>query len=204
MRVASLVLIFAGVAALAGFLAFRAEEAAPGPRPSPLPTAIAADVSAPPTETAPSTEERDAVLAAYEAELAFGEEAKAFLDRAEAMTTRERAERAEALAARAKAREEAGQLVPGQSRFLRAALYAAAYADDPSTLRARTDALQAEKEAAEAKAAPPDPRLALYKAREREVLEEVMAMSSYPGGMSRGDYLRERLDEVREEVWSAE
>lgn len=206
-RRAVLLVVFVAVAAGAAFLSWRAAgpdaEAPPAslPAEAPPPGAPVAVRTVPLGEAQlpPSRAEAEAALAAYHAELSFGEEVRAFVEAAGGMTRAQRREAAEALTARVVAREADGVLAPVQSRALRLAIDAATYADDPDELRRRADALAAEKAAAEP--SPPDPRLAAYKAREAEIVAEVMAMSSYPGGLSRGDYLRQRLDEVRAEVW---
>lgn len=42
-----------------------------------------------------------------------------------------------------------------------------------------------------------------YKARERAIVEEVRQLETIPGGISRGQYLRERLQAAREESYAA-
>ena len=41
-----------------------------------------------------------------------------------------------------------------------------------------------------------------YKEREAEIVREVMQMDSYPDGLTRSEYLRQRLDEVRREIYA--
>lgn len=43
-----------------------------------------------------------------------------------------------------------------------------------------------------------DPPLNDYKQREQRVVSEVMAMTAVPGGLSRDEYLRQRLQRERE------
>jgi hypothetical protein len=45
-----------------------------------------------------------------------------------------------------------------------------------------------------------DPEFELYKAREREIVAEVMAMTTIPDGLSRAEYLRRRLQSAREQL----
>ena len=40
----------------------------------------------------------------------------------------------------------------------------------------------------------------LYKAREREIVDEVMAMTTIPDGLTRDEYLRRRLQSAREQL----
>jgi hypothetical protein len=61
--------------------------------------------------------------------------------------------------------------------------------------RAITDARNAEF------IANPHPQFKDYKAREKQVVDEVMAMSVYPDGLSREAYLAKRLAEIRAEVY---
>jgi hypothetical protein len=48
-----------------------------------------------------------------------------------------------------------------------------------------------------------DAQFQQYKAREAQIVSEVLAMTSYPNGMSRDDYLRLRLQEAREAINNA-
>ena len=43
-----------------------------------------------------------------------------------------------------------------------------------------------------------------YKKREQEVLREVMQMDSYPQGLTRNQYLRQRLDQLRKQIYSVD
>lgn len=53
-----------------------------------------------------------------------------------------------------------------------------------------------------AHAANSDPLWAEYKQREREIVKEVLALSEYPEGLSREQYLQQRLDAARREIYS--
>ena len=46
----------------------------------------------------------------------------------------------------------------------------------------------------------PRPDFERYKAREKAIVEEVMAMDDIPGGLTRDQYLRDRLQEARVEA----
>ena len=46
-----------------------------------------------------------------------------------------------------------------------------------------------------------DPRMQRYKAREKTVVAEVMAMTIIPGGLTRDEYLRQRLQLERERAF---
>ena len=45
-----------------------------------------------------------------------------------------------------------------------------------------------------------DAKLKDYKAQEARIVSEVLAMQSYPNGMSRDDYLRQRLQDARDTI----
>ena len=66
----------------------------------------------------------------------------------------------------------------------------------PLAERYRADA--ARREAAFVAQQQADPRMQRYKAREKAVVAEVMAMTTIPGGLTRDEYLRERLQRERE------
>jgi hypothetical protein len=51
-------------------------------------------------------------------------------------------------------------------------------------------------------AAQPKPRFDTYKRREAEIVWEVMAMRQMPGGVSRDEYLRQRLQQAREQAYA--
>lgn len=48
-----------------------------------------------------------------------------------------------------------------------------------------------------------DPMFDLYKVREREIVAEVMSLQTIPGGLSRDEYLRRRLQAEREQLLGA-
>ncbi len=47
-----------------------------------------------------------------------------------------------------------------------------------------------------------DPLFEAYKERESKIVKEVLGMESFPDGLSRSQYLRRRLDEVRDSIYS--
>ena len=65
--------------------------------------------------------------------------------------------------------------------------------------RYRADA--ARREAAFVAQQQADPRMQRYKAREKAVVAEVMAMKDIPGGLTRNEYLRQRLLLERERAF---
>ena len=46
-----------------------------------------------------------------------------------------------------------------------------------------------------------DARFRDYKARERGIVAEVLGLRSFPGGMTRDEYLRQRLQQAREAAY---
>ncbi len=65
-------------------------------------------------------------------------------------------------------------------------------------------ARQQTAEAEQAWATRSDPRHERYRQLEREIVEQSIAMTSFPEGQTRQDYLRERLLALRTEIYSAD
>jgi hypothetical protein len=138
---------------------------------------------------------------------AFQEMARKFLREAPNMSPEIRLERARALAREVEARERAGELTGEEAVLIRIGLIQAAVVDDTERVRqaqAVVDhyrAQSAQRQAAAAARVQQDARQREYKAREAEIVTEVLAMSSYPGGLSREDYLRLRLREAHRAIY---
>ena len=138
----------------------------------------------------------------------FEAEARAFVRDAPGLSTAERRARADRLEAEIRDREHAGELSAGESMLLRAAMIqaqAGTTEEEAQRLAAlvqryREDA--ARRESAWIAQQRNDPRMQRYKTREQAVVAEVMAMDEVPGGLSRDEYLRRRLQEERERAWS--
>ncbi len=138
----------------------------------------------------------------------FEADAKDFFARSASLRAVERSERADALARQIDTYEAAGGLSAGEAVLLRTALVKATI-DDPARQaeevaaiadRYRTHADQ--RMAAFAAQQANDPRFQSYKAREAQVVSEVMAMTSVPAGLTRDQYLRQRLQEERERAYA--
>ena len=138
----------------------------------------------------------------------FEAEAKDFFARASSLRPVERSERAEALSRQIDHYEGLGGLSAGEAVLLRTALVKATV-DDPARQaeevaaiadRYRTHADQ--RMAAFAAQQRSDPRFQAYKTREAQVVAEVMAMTSIPAGLTREQYLRQRLQEERERAYA--
>ncbi len=139
--------------------------------------------------------------------VAFQEMARKFLRDAPNMSPEIRMERARALAREVGMREQAGELTGEEAVLIRIGLIQAAVVDDTERVRqaqAVVDHYREQSEQRQAAAAArqqQDARLREYKAREAEIVAEVLGMSSYPGGLSRDDYLRLRLREAHRAIY---
>ena len=137
----------------------------------------------------------------------FEREARAFVRDAAKLPAAERERRAQALEAQIEARERSGKLSAGETMLLRAALVeagsgnAAEQAARMAALVERYRADAARREAAFVAQQQADPRMQRYKAREKAVVAEVMAMKDIPGGLTRNEYLRQRLLLERERAF---
>lgn len=146
---------------------------------------------------------------AWQARKQFEAEVRSFVREAPGLSAAEQRARAERLEADIRDRERANELSAGESVLLRTAMIQAQagtseeQAQQLAALvqRYRDDA--ARREAAWVARQQRDPRMQRYKLREQAVVAEVMAMDPIPGGLSRDEYLRRRLQEEREGAWSA-
>lgn len=171
-----------------------------------------ADSAAPATTaapTAPATEAQRTALQtapqahAYRDRKNFEHQTRRFLRDAPQLGAVERSERARALMASVDAYEQAGQMSAGEAMMLRIGLIRASGDDEAeaatqiATLTERYRSQSDRREAAWLAQQQRDPRFQSYKARERAVVTEVMAMREIPGGLSRDEYLRQRLERER-------
>lgn len=104
--------------------------------------------------------------------------------------------------------EHAGDLMAGEALMLRLALLRATE-EDPLRLQMATAELTEHyriesdrRLAAFANQQRNDPRLRQYKAREASIVAEVMAMPQPPPGLTREQYLRQRLQGERERAYA--
>ena len=153
------------------------------------------------------TPEGRAALAAQADRARFEKSIRDFLANASALDAAERARIAAELDAQVEAEELARRMSADEARMLRLALLERSIADETERLR-RAEALAAayraeaeRRQRAFERAQANDPRFVAYKSRESQVVAEVMAMRSIPGGLSRDDYLRQRLQAERERAW---
>lgn len=143
------------------------------------------------------------LVARYEARQVFFASLRDFLDDPSHVPADQRAAYAEASADALRDYEERGELSAAEATFLRLALLRHQVSDDEyeaaaAALIEDTAQVSAEREAAWQ--ATQRQQMAAYRERERAVVAEVEAMTSFPDGMTRGQYLRERLQAERERL----
>lgn len=175
-----------------------------GLSPDTRPSSAALATSSPALASLQATPEAQA----YHDRQHFEADAKDFFARAASLGAVERSERADALTRQIDAYEAADGLSAGEAVLLRTALVRATI-DDPARQaeevaaiadRYRTHADQ--RMAAFAAQQANDPRFQAYKTREAQVVAEVLAMTSVPAGLTRDQYLRQRLQEERERAYA--
>lgn len=136
----------------------------------------------------------------------FQRMARDFLRTAPNMSPEIRMQRAQALAREVETRERAGQLSGDEAVLIRIGLIQAAVVNETERVRQAQAVVDhyreqsTQREAATAARRQRDARQRQYKAREAQIVAEVLAMSSYPGGLSRDDYLRLRLREAHDAI----
>lgn len=137
----------------------------------------------------------------------FQRMAREFLRTAPNMSPEIRMQRARVLAREVEARERNGQLSGDEAVMIRIGLIQAAVIDETERVRqaqAVVDRYREQSTRREAEIAARlqrETRQRQYKAREAEIVAEVLAMSSYPGGLSRDAYLRLRLREAHNAIY---
>lgn len=143
----------------------------------------------------------------YRDRQAFEAGSKRFLRDAAKLGPVERAQQARELSASIDKYEREGGLSAGEALLLRSALVKATVADETRQGMQIADLMQGYRERADQGMADylarhqRDPRFQDYKAQERSIVAEVMAMRSIPGGLSRNEYLRQRLQQAREAAY---
>lgn len=155
------------------------------------------------TETKPAVD--PALVDAYSKRLAFDSEYRGFFGKAPQLPEAEREAEAERLRKGLEEREARGELAASESLMLQIALIQATESD-PEEQKSRADALlRRYQEASEARekvlAQQPSPQFKRYKQDEKRIVEEVMALEAIPDGLSRNEYLRQRLQEAREQAY---
>lgn len=138
---------------------------------------------------------------------AFEANIKQFLRDAPRMTPAKRSEFTRVYTAWIDAYEKSRQLSAGEAMLLRASLIEANEPDNVARAEQIAALVQTYRQNAERRGAEwasqmqNDPKFQDYKLQEREIVGEVMTMPEIPGGMTRDQYLRQRLQEAREQAY---
>lgn len=139
----------------------------------------------------------------------FERDVRGFARDQQSWTPAERQRRAQDLALRIEEREKSRYLNAGEALKLKIMLIRATEPDEKKqTERIANLVLQYQAEAERQQTAfvdsqKRDPRFQAYKSREAQIVAEVAAMRSFPAGMSRDEYLRQRLMEARAAIYYA-
>lgn len=158
----------------------------------------------PEIETSPSRPIVDPRVEQFKQRERFQQEVREFFARAPALSQQEREARARAIAREITRYEAAGEITAAEALTLRSGLIRETVQDPVEQLVAMRGLQEHYKQQGERKLAEwearSDPELELYKAREREIVNEVMAMTTIPDGLTRDEYLRRRLQSAREQL----
>lgn len=203
MRLVSIGLVISAVLMLAMWIAAQQRQDSVArmiAQPDPVAPA-AADPAAADATAAATPEAR-----ASQGRLAFERQARAFVRDAPDLDDATRMARARALSQDIDRREQNRELSGDEAMMMRVGLIQVAVKDprervvqireviDRHTQQtaARQRAVLAQQQTAA--------KLKDYKAQEARIVSEVLAMQSYPNGMSRDDYLRQRLQDARDTI----
>jgi hypothetical protein len=174
------------------------------------PRVAAATADGPADGVAPTSTPRIAGLKdspearAWQQRQEFETRARRFLQNAPKLGAVERSEQARALSASIDGYERDGGLSAGEALLLRSGLVKATVDDEQAQAEQLADLMDRYRSRADqrmqayAAQHAQDPKFEDYKARERSIVAEVMGMGKIPGGMSRDEYLRVRLQQARE------
>ena len=142
-------------------------------------------------------------LAAFSSYRQLAEDVRDFSEKTRVMTREEREARGRELVADVDKAKADGLLVADQPLYMKIAIFRSVYGEDEQALGEAVAEARAEREAEIAARPPIDhgPLHDRYKAEEARILDEVLGMSSYPRGLSREEYLAERLAEARARIY---
>ncbi|WP_226597586.1 hypothetical protein [Marinobacter nauticus] len=184
------------------------------PPPELPPAGNAPDTASDPAEAPPPssdtlTPEQQALLdnpkvKAYAQRLEFEDDLHDFFANAPSLPEQKRRAQADALQERMNEYEGSAQVSAPEAALIQLAMIQILEPDEEAAKAAAQqlmDRYRAESEARlQAWLDEPRPDFERYKAREKAIVEEVMAMDDIPGGLTRDQYLRERLQEARVEA----
>jgi len=173
------------------------------------PVTTSGPAEAPPPSSDTLSPEQQALLEnpkvkAYAQRLEFEDDLHEFFANAAALPEQERRALADALRNRMNEYEESAQMSAPEAALIQLAMIQILEPDEEAAKAAAQqlmDRYRAESGARlQAWLEEPRPDFERYKAREKAIVEEVMAMDDIPGGLTRDQYLRERLQEARVEA----
>jgi hypothetical protein len=145
----------------------------------------------------------------YKEYLAFRRDIIDFLKKKDTLAAAERERRGKDLMRQVDQREQLRHVNAGEAYTLKLSLIEAIEPDPQKRIEGVAELSLRYKTEAERKQAEfvaqqnRDPRFRAYKAREAQIVAEVQAMQSFPSGMSRDEYLRQRLLEARAAIYYA-
>jgi hypothetical protein len=116
------------------------------------------------------------------------------------------AQQAEELIVKIKSKESELEITAAESSSLQLAIMKKVLSDDEYNDFAKKLIEQKSKEAdayqqKHLQSLANDSKYQDYKAREKKVVEEVLSMDTFPDGLSQDEYLRQRLDEITQEIY---
>jgi hypothetical protein len=170
------------------------------------PAAPIASTAADPNAALASTPE----ARTYRSRQVFEQEMRAFMREAKNLDEDKRIARARAMNREIDQREKNLELSAGEAMMLRVGLIQAAIENESERVKQVQAIVRRYREQSAARQRAflaqqqRDEQFQTYKAREAQIVSEVLAMTSYPGGMSRDDYLRIRLQEARQVIYGAQ
>ncbi|BES72908.1 hypothetical protein RE428_39260 [Marinobacter nanhaiticus D15-8W] len=141
---------------------------------------------------------------AFGRRLDFQADVRSFFDQADQLSEEQLEQQAQALKAELEKYEEADEVSAMESLMLQLALIKTTVGDESVQKQAMTDLIDDYKTQSEARKAEweaqPRPEFDAYKAQEKAIVDEVMAMERIPGDVDRNEYLRQKLMEARIEA----
>lgn len=205
-----LVAITALTAWVAGWPPFATHLADTEERPRPASEQISNEASQEPTpEPEPQAPLSDAQMRILEdpgviefsRHLEFQQSVREFFDQADALDKNELRDRAQTLQGQLDSYEADGRVSASEALVLRLAMVKTLETDPERQNEASVALIREYQQEANARLEEwkeqPRPEFESYKQREQAIVNEVMAMESIPGNLSRNEYLRQRLHQAR-------
>jgi hypothetical protein len=164
------------------------------------PRAAQAPLAPTPTEEAPAASAAlsDPLLREHEERAAFHDRVRTFFAQAPALPLEEKRRTAQQLDALVELYERRRELSAAEALTLRLALIheTAPEAEQLERMQALRERYRARDDQRAQQAS--DPMFQLYKVREQEIVAHVQTLREIPGGLTREEYLRQRLQRERE------